>query len=118
MPQRQIARSIRVSQSTVSEYLNRFEQSGLSRLERSLPCEDHATNFGSPTDCMCAGAAPQFSGHSRNDNFLDDLSDGDQTVAPQSHPTIEDVRREIRFIADQTPEFALQNADFLAQSIP
>jgi transposase len=30
MPQRQIARSIQVSQSTVSEYLTRFEQSGLS----------------------------------------------------------------------------------------
>jgi hypothetical protein len=29
MPQRQIARSIQVSQSTVSEYLTRFEQSGL-----------------------------------------------------------------------------------------
>jgi transposase len=29
MPQRQIARSIQVSQSTVSEYLARFEQSGL-----------------------------------------------------------------------------------------
>ena len=30
LPQRQIARSIRLSQSTVSEYLARFQQSGLS----------------------------------------------------------------------------------------
>ena len=29
MPQRQIARSIQISQSTVSDYLTRFEQSGL-----------------------------------------------------------------------------------------
>ena len=29
LPQRQIARSIKVSQSTVNEYLSRFQQSGL-----------------------------------------------------------------------------------------
>ena len=30
LPQRQIARSIQLSQSTVSEYLTRFQQSGLA----------------------------------------------------------------------------------------
>src|SRR5438477_13087266 len=30
LPQRQIARSIQLSQSTVSEYLSRFQQSGLT----------------------------------------------------------------------------------------
>src|ERR1700722_18876062 len=34
LPQRQIARSIQLSQSTVNEYLRRFEESGLSWLLR------------------------------------------------------------------------------------
>jgi DNA-binding transcriptional regulator LsrR (DeoR family) len=52
MPQRQIARSIQVSQSTVSEYLTRFEQSGLSwPLPESF--DDHRLQqklFGSGSD--------------------------------------------------------------------
>jgi transposase len=65
MPQRQIARSIQVSQSTVSEYLTRFERSGLSW---PLPegVDDHRLQqkfFGSAADKpeqMVARPLPDF----------------------------------------------------------
>jgi hypothetical protein len=37
---------------------------------------------------------------------------GEPAVIPQTHPDVEDVERQIRFIANNVEEFPLQNADF------